>query len=156
MTVQNGDEKRGIEDYKRWRDSKKRNEKLMNGGGTRSRDGTGGNWEPWRLEPGTTDSHVTTQHFPDSDKEHSLWPATIQNFWSHPLSPILLAAISSCIYRPIPVAFYYQDLHYAAFILFSYSELQLLPFVSCKYHEKSVRLGRNILIKNNKGLNKWD
>ena len=46
MTIKNGDEKRGIEDYKRRRDSKKRNEKLMNGGGTRSRDGTGGNWEP--------------------------------------------------------------------------------------------------------------
>jgi hypothetical protein len=28
MTVQNGDENRGIEDYRRTRDSKKRNEKL--------------------------------------------------------------------------------------------------------------------------------
>jgi hypothetical protein len=46
MTVKNGDEKRGIEDYKRRRNSKKRHEKLMNGGGTGSRDWTGGNWEP--------------------------------------------------------------------------------------------------------------
>ena len=46
MTVKNRDEKRGIEDYRRRRDSKKRNEKLMNGGGTGSRDWTGENWEP--------------------------------------------------------------------------------------------------------------
>jgi hypothetical protein len=46
LTVTNGDEKRGIEDYKRRRDSKKRNEKLMNGGGTGSRNWTGENWEP--------------------------------------------------------------------------------------------------------------
>ena len=105
MTVQNGDENRGIEDYRRTRDSKKRNEILMNGGGTGSRDGTGGNWEPWRLEQGTTDSYVTTQHFRDFDKEHSLWPVTSLNFWSHPLSPILLVAISSYTYRPIPLPF---------------------------------------------------
>jgi hypothetical protein len=43
MTVKNRDEKRGIEDYKRRRDSKKRNEKLMNGGGTGNGDWTGGN-----------------------------------------------------------------------------------------------------------------
>jgi hypothetical protein len=45
MTVKDGDEKRGIEDYKRRRNSKKRHEQLMNGGGTGSRDWTGGNWE---------------------------------------------------------------------------------------------------------------
>jgi hypothetical protein len=78
---------------------------LMNGGGTGNGDWTGGNWEPWKLEPGTTDSYVTTQHFRESDKEYSLWPVTSLNFWSHPLSPILLVAIPSYTYRPIPLPF---------------------------------------------------
>ena len=130
--------------------------KTMKGGGKTRREtkywrivqerwvgtGRGGNWEPWRLEKGNTDSYVSTQHLRESDKEHSLWPVASQNFWSHPLSeisPILLVAISSYSYRPIPVAFYIINICIMQLSFRSFTQ-------NCSYcPSRVVNIKRNVL-----------